>query len=40
MPAVLGGTWSFFSTESVCLVDYISNFLYLQFTPVHSNITS
>jgi len=27
MPTVLGGTWSFFSIESVCLVDYILNFL-------------
>ena len=27
-----------FSIESVCLVDYISNFLYLQLTPVLSKI--
>jgi len=27
-----------FSIESACLVDYISNFLYLQLTPVLSNI--
>jgi len=30
MPTVLGGTRSFFLVKSVCLVDYISNFLYLQ----------
>ena len=29
-----------FSIESVCLMDYISNFLYLQLTPVLSNIIS
>ena len=28
-----------FSIESVCLVDYISNFLYLQLTTVLSNIS-
>ena len=41
MPTVLGGTWSFFLLNLfVCLVDYISNFLYLQLTPVLSNIIS
>ena len=28
------------SVESVCLVDYILNFLYLQLTPVLSDIMS
>jgi len=29
-----------FSIESVCIVDYISNCMYLQLTPVLSNIIS
>jgi len=40
MPTVLGGAWNFFSIQSVCLADCISNCLYLQLTPALSNIIS